>query len=296
MKKKSLIDMKTRVTKAVIAVAGSGTRFLPATKAQPKEMLPIVDKPIIQYVVEELVASGIQDIILVTKWDKKTLEDHFDRSFELEHSLEATGKMKLLKEVQRISSMANFIYVRQKGPYGNGTPILSVANLIKDEPFVFAWGDDLVLSKKPFTKQLIQNYETHGEPVIGVQKVEKELVHRYGIVKLREGTREMEDVIEKPTIDSAPSQLAQFGRMILTPEIVKILSKTALGKGGELWVTDAISQYIKSGGKFMVEEVADGQWLTTGDPLNYLKAMIEYALVRDDIGDEFRSHLKNLVL
>lgn len=288
--------MKTKVRKAVIAVAGSGTRFLPATKAQPKEMLPIVDKPIVQYVVEELVEAGITDIILVTKWDKKTLEDHFDRSMELEHSLEQSGKLKMLHDIRKISSMANFIYVRQKGPYGNGTPILSAANLLNDEPFVFAWGDDLVLSKESFTKQLIKNYEAHSSPVIGVQKVDREHVNRYGIVKLKEGTREMEHVVEKPSVESAPSQLAQFGRMILTPEIVRILQKTKLGKGGELWVTDAISEYIKRGGKFMVEEVRDGKWLTTGDPLNYLKAMVHYALVREDLGGEFREYLKALHL
>lgn len=288
--------MKTKIKKAIIAVAGSGTRFLPATKAQPKEMLPIVDKPIVQYIVEELVESGIEDIILVTKWDKKTLEDHFDRSFELEHSLEAAGKHKILNDVRKISSMANFIYIRQKGPYGNGTPVLSAANLVQGEPFVFAWGDDLVLSKKPFTKQLIENYEEHRAPVIGVQKVPKDHVSRYGIVKLRKGTREMEHVVEKPTVENAPSQLAQFGRMILTPEIVDILKETKLGKGNELWVTDATSEYVKRGGKFMVQEVEGGQWLTTGDPLNYLKAMLEYALIREDIGEEFRAHLKGLSL
>lgn len=285
-----------KIKKAVIAVAGSGTRFLPATKAQPKEMLPIVDKPIIQYVVEELVASGIEDIILVTKWDKKTLEDHFDRSFELEHSLENAGKKKMLEDIRRISSMANFIYVRQKGPYGNGTPILSAASIIKDEPFVFAWGDDLVLSKTPFTKHLIKNYETNGSPVIGVQKVPKHLVSRYGIVKLKPRTREMEFVIEKPSPDKAPSQLAQFGRMVLTPEIVEILHKTKLGKGNELWVTDAISEYVGQGGRFMVEEVSDGKWLTTGDPLNYLIATVDYALEREDLSEDFRAYLKSLSL
>jgi len=288
--------MRKKIRKGVIAVAGSGTRFLPATKAQPKEMLPIVDKPIIQYVVEEMVDAGIEDIILVTKWDKKTLEDHFDRSFELEHSLEEAGKLKLLAEVQRLSSMANFVYVRQKGPYGNGTPILSASSLLNDEPFVFAWGDDLVHSKISFTKQLINNFNIHHSPVIGVQSVNREHVDRYGIVKLKPGTREMELVIEKPSVASAPSTLAQFGRMILTPEIVTILKSTKLGKGGELWVTDAIREYVDSGGKFMVEEVVDGKWLTTGDPLNYLKAMIHYALERDDIGDEFRAHLKGLKL
>ena len=288
--------MKTKIRKAVIAVAGSGTRFLPATKAQPKEMLPIVDKPIVQYVVEEMVASGITDIILVTKWDKKTIEDHFDRSFELEYSLEQAGKKKLLDEVRRISTMANFIYVRQKGPYGNGTPILSAANLVEGEPFVFAWGDDLVLSKTPFTKKLIANFNENHAPVIGVQSVPKNLVDRYGIVKLRPGTKEMELVVEKPAVDKAPSRLAQFGRMILTPEIVRILKETKLGKGGELWVTDAISEYIRRGGRFMVEEVKDGEWLTTGDPLNYLKAVVSYALLRDDIGSDFRIYLKSLKL
>ena len=288
--------MKTKIKKGVIAVAGSGTRFLPATKSQPKEMLPIVDKPIIQYVVEEMVEAGIEDIILVTKWDKKTLEDHFDRSFELEHSLQEAGKTKLLEEVQRVSQMANFIYVRQKGPYGNGTPILSASALLNDEPFVFAWGDDLVLSKTSFTKQLIDNFAEHNSPVIGVQRVLPEHVNRYGIVKLKSGTQEMEHVVEKPSVGDAPSQLAQFGRMILTPEIVHILKTTKLGKGGELWVTDAISEYVKRGGKFMVEEVTDGKWLTTGDPLNYLKAMVDYALVREDIGEDFRNHLKSLRL
>lgn len=287
---------KTKVRKAIIAVAGSGTRFLPATKAQPKEMLPIVDKPIVQYVVEEMVASGITDIILVTKWDKKTLEDHFDRSIELEHSLEQAGKTKLLKEIQRISEMANFIYVRQKGPYGNGTPILSAASLVEGEPFVFAWGDDLVLSKTPFTRRLMENYEQNNAPVIGVQKVPRNEVNRYGIVKLKSGTHQIEQIVEKPTVEAAPSQLADFGRMVLTPEIVSILRETKLGKGNELWVVDAISEYIRRGGKFMAEEVEDGEWLTTGDPLNYLKAVVSYALLRDDIGSDFRSYLKRLVL
>lgn len=293
----SLIESSgIKIRKAIIAVAGSGTRFLPATKSQPKEMLPIVDKPIVQYVVEELVEAGITDIILVTRWDKKSLEDHFDRSFELEHSLEQSGKEHLLNEIRRVSAMANFVYVRQKGPYGNGTPILSAANLVAGEPFVFAWGDDLVLSKTSFTKRLIENFARHGAPVIGVQKVPREHVNRYGIVKLRKGTKEMEDVVEKPPVERAPSQLAQFGRMILTPEIVDILRNTKLGRGNELWVTDAISEYVRRGGRFMVEEVKDGQWLTTGDPLNYLKATIEYALARPDIGKEFRDHLKTLAL
>ncbi len=284
-----------KIRKAVIAVAGSGTRFLPATKAQPKEMLPIVDKPIVQYVVEEMIEAGIEDIILVTKWDKKTLEDHFDRSFELEHSLEASRKYEMLSEVRRISHMANFIYIRQKGPYGNGTPVPSASSLSNDEPFVFAWGDDLVLSKTSFTKSLVETYEREGVPVIGVQQVEKDKVDRYGIVKLRPGTNEIEDVIEKPAIDEAPSNLAQFGRMVLTPAIVDVLKHTALGKGNELWITDAIRSYISDGNRFLAQETIDSKWLTTGDPLNYLEATVEYALARADLGADFRRYLEQIL-
>ncbi len=279
------------ITKAVIAVAGSGTRLLPATKSQPKEMLPLVDKPIIQYLVEELVEAGIKDIIMVTRWDKKPLEDHFDRSFELEHSLEKTGKLERLAEVQRISNMANFIYVRQKGPYGNGTPILSAASLVKGEPFVYAFGDDLVKSKVSFTKQLVDLYKKEGAPVIGVQKVSKKEVEKYGIVKYRKGTQELEDIVEKPPRDKAPSLHADFGRMILTQDIVDILKRTERGLGDELWIIDAIRNYIHEGGRFMAKEVEDGQWITTGDPLSYLKATIEYALDRKDLNKELRKYL-----
>jgi len=288
--------MKTKIRKAVIAVAGSGTRFLPVTKAQPKEMLPIVDKPIVQYVVEEMVASGITDIILVTKWDKKSLEDHFDRSLELENSLISSGKEHVARMIRDISEMANFIYVRQKGPYGNGTPVLSAASVIGDEPFVFAWGDDLVLSKTPFTKKLIDEYDTTHSPVIGVQEVPLEEVHRYGIVKLKPGTHDMIDVVEKPKKEDAPSRLAQFGRMVLTPEIIQELRDTPLGKGGELWITDAIKRYLAKGGRFRVSPVTDGVWLTTGDPLNYLKAVISYAVEREDIGPQLKSYLRTLSL
>jgi UTP--glucose-1-phosphate uridylyltransferase len=288
--------MRQKIKKAVIAVAGSGTRFLPATKAQPKEMLPIVDKPIIQYVVEEMVQSGITDIILVTKWDKKALEDHFDRSLELEESLMKSGKSHVAASIRELSMMANFIYVRQKGPYGNGTPVLSAASITGDEPFVFAWGDDLVLTKEPFTKRLIDDYEENGAPVIGVQEVPLDQVEKYGIVKLIDGTQDMLDVIEKPKRDEAPSRLAQFGRMILTPEIVRELKETPLGKGSELWITDAIKRYIGKGNQFRVVPVTDGEWLTTGDPLNYLKAVISYALLREDINPAFKEYLRTLSL
>ena len=271
------------VTKAVIAVAGSGTRLLPATKAQPKEMLPIIDKPIVQYLVEELVEAGIKDIIMVTRWDKKPLEDHFDRSFELERSLEEAGKKDKLEAIQHISSMANFIYVRQKGPYGNGTPLLSVANMIGDEPFVYAFGDDLVKSKVSFTKQLIDLYQQEQAPMIGVQEVAEDEVEKYGIVKYRDNTIELEDIIEKPSKAEAPSRHADFGRMILNRQVLDVLLRTEQGKGNELWIIDAIKNYIHEGGRFLAKEVEGGKWITTGDPENYLRATLEYAVDRPEL-------------
>jgi UTP--glucose-1-phosphate uridylyltransferase len=283
------------IKKAIVAVAGAGTRFLPATKTMPKEMLPIVDKPIIQLVVEELVEAGIQDIILVTKWDKKPLEDHFDHNWALANELREGGKLKQLEEVTRISEMANFVYVRQKGPYGNGTPVLSAASLVYNEPFIYVWGDDLVRSRVSFTKQMIEDYQGHGHLMIGVQKVEREMVNRYGIVKLRPHSSEIENIIEKPSIDEAPSQLADFGRMILNQDIVDILRELPLGKDNELWIVDAIRQYVERGGIFLAKEVDNGEWLTTGDPLNYLKAVIKYALAREDIGSDLGEFLKTSV-
>jgi UTP--glucose-1-phosphate uridylyltransferase len=282
-----------KIKKAIIAVAGSGTRLLPATKSMPKEMLPIVDKPIIQIVVEELVEAGIEDIIFVTRWDKKPLEDHFDRSLALENELEKGGKKDKLDEIIKISEAANFIYVRQKGPYGNGTPVLAAASLVDDEPFVFVWGDDIVKSKVSFTKQMVDDYEKNGQLMIGVQEVHESVVNRYGIVKLREGTNEIEDIIEKPQIAEAPSRLADFGRMILDQKIIDVLKKTALGKSNELWIVDAIRTYVKNGGIFMAKEIEDGEWFTTGDPLNYLKATLAYATEREDLA-ELKDYINNL--
>lgn len=283
-----------KIKKAIIAVAGSGTRLLPSTKAMPKEMLPIVDKPIIQLVVEELVEAGIEDIIFVTRWDKKPLEDHFDHSTALEADLIKNGKNELAEKIGKIAEMANFIYVRQKGPYGNGTPVLSAASLVDDEPFVFVWGDDLVKSKVSFTKQMVEDYAKNGKLMIGVQEVPREVVNRYGIVKLKEGTNEIEDIIEKPSIEDAPTNLADFGRMILDQNFINILRETSLGKGNELWITDAIKKYVKSGGVFLAKELKDGQWLTTGDPLNYLKATLAYAFDREDIKDDLKEFMKTL--
>jgi UTP--glucose-1-phosphate uridylyltransferase len=254
----------------------------------PKEMLPIVDRPIIQLVVEELVEAGITDIILVTKWDKKPLEDYFDRSLGLEYDLEKAKKFEILAKVKKVSEMANFIYIRQKGPYGNGTPVLSAASLVKDEPFVFVWGDDLVRSKISFTKQMIKDYTKTKHLMIGVQLVPREDVSRYGIVKLKRGSMQIEDIVEKPSAKEAPSRYADFGRMILNQDIVDVLKKTPLGKGNELWIVDAIRHYIKTGGKFYAKKIEDGKWLTTGDPLNYLQAYLAYAMDYP----ELRSYLK----
>ncbi|MFH0852592.1 MAG: UTP--glucose-1-phosphate uridylyltransferase [bacterium] len=280
-----------KIKKAVVAVAGSGTRFLPVTKAMPKEMLPIVDKPIIQLIVEELVDGGIEDIILVTKWDKKPLEDHFDHNWALADELKKAGKIELWEKIKKISESANFVYIRQKGPYGNGTPVLSAASLVDDEPFVFCFGDDLVKSKVSFTKQMVDDYEKHGQMIMGVQEIALEDVVRYGIVKLKEGTMEIEDIVEKPKVEETPSRFAAFGRMILNPEIVEVLRETALGKGNELWLTDAIRSYIKTGGKFLAKKVEGGEWLTTGDPLNYLKATLKYALDREDLKDDLKAFI-----
>ena len=286
----------SKIKKAIIAVAGSGTRLLPATKSMPKEMLPIVDKPIIQLIVEELVEAGIEDIIFVTRWDKKPLEDHFDHTWALENDLEKNGKTELAQEIKKIAEMANFIYVRQKGPYGNGTPVLSAASLVDDEPFVFVWGDDLVKSKVSFTKQMVDDYNQNGNLMIGVQEVPRETVNRYGIVKLKEGTMEIEDIIEKPTIEEAPSNLADFGRMILDQNIITVLKDTALGKGNELWIVDAIRTYVKNGGKFMAKKVEGGEWMTTGDPLNNMKAILAYAYEREDLKNDLGEYIKTLKL
>jgi UTP--glucose-1-phosphate uridylyltransferase len=282
-----------KIKKAVVAVAGSGTRFLPATKAMPKEMLPIIDKPIIQLVVEELVEAGIEDIILVTKYDKKPLEDHFDHSYALERELEDSGKTKRLQEVRRIAEMANFIYVRQKGPYGNGTPLLSAATLLKDEDFVMCFGDDLVKAKTSFTKQMIDEYEKHGAPVIGVQEVPRDQVDRYGIVELVSDSMRIKSIIEKPSLADAPSNYASFGRMILNSRIIDILKETELGIGNELWLVDAIKKYIADDNEFYARKVEDGEWLTTGDPLNHIKAILKYAIDRDDIKDELKNFLSS---
>jgi UTP--glucose-1-phosphate uridylyltransferase len=278
-----------KITKAVIAVAGSGTRFLPVTKTIPKEMLPIVDKPIIHLVVEELVEAGIEDIIMVTRWDKKPLEDYFDDHPALSYNVGGEAARKRLGNLPDLASKANFIYLRQKGPYGNGTPVLTAASLVGAQAFMYVWADDLVKSKISFAKQMVDDYEEHGRMAIGVQQVPPDAVDRYGIVKLRQGSMQIEDIIEKPSVAEAPSQLADFGRMILNQEIIDILRKVPLGKGNELWIVDAIRHYVRNGGVYFAKEVTDGEWITTGDPVNYLNAVLKYALDREDIRGDVKA-------
>ncbi len=288
-----------KIKKAIIAAAGYGTRFLPATKVQPKEMLPIIDKPIIQYLVEEAVASGITQIIIVTRAGFHAVEDHFDSTFEIEHQLMANNKRKLLKTVKKIPRMAKFVYLRQTKdlPYGNGSPLLVAADLVgKKESFVYMFGDDLVKSKVPATKQLISVWRKNpGAVVVATQGVPRDEVDRYGIIKFKKNSSlRIDDIVEKPNPAKAPSNLAQFGRFILNRGIIDILAEKKLGKGNELWLADAVARYAKK--KKAVVAKIKGQWFTTGDPLRYMKAMVEFALDRPDIGKEFKKYLQSLSL
>ena len=288
-----------KVKKAIIAAAGYGTRFLPATKNQPKEMLPIIDKPIIHYLVEECVDSGITDIIIVTRAGQGIMEDYFDNHIELEHMLDIQGKEELLKKVREIPQLANFVYVRQKKnlPYGNGTPLLCASPLIDDdEAFAYLFGDDMVISKTPCLKQLIDVYEKGScDGVIAVQEVPKSEVSRYGIVKFKPGTKEFESLVEKPNPKDAPTQLADFGRFVLNHKTVREIIKKKVGMKNELWLIDAISAAAKHGAKFLTHEI-EGKWLTTGDPLRYMQTQVLFALERSDIGIDFVKFLKNLHL
>jgi UTP--glucose-1-phosphate uridylyltransferase len=287
----------SKIRKAVIPAAGFGTRFLPQTKAMPKEMLPIVDKPVIQYVVEEIVASGITDIVMITGWHKRSIEDHFDYPFELEKRLEEAGKEKELAEVRRIADMANFIYVRQKGPYGNATPVLCAKNVIGNEPFAVLWGDEFIYAKPPRLRQMIDVYERYGQPVIsGVRIKEKSDLSRYGIGKikhLRDNVYEVLDIVEKPDHNRAPSNLAVHGAYILPPEIFPIIENLKPGKGGELWLPEAIDQLLKIE-KVLVCEIKNATYYDTGNKFEYLKTVIELALQHPDLNGDLRKYLKSL--
>lgn len=285
-----------KITKVVIPAAGFGTRFLPVTKAQPKEMLPIVDKPVIQYVVEEAVASGVKDIIIVTSWQKRSLEDHFDYSPELEKQLEEGGKLEKLKEIRHIAEMANFIYVRQKGAYGNATPIIAAQRILGNDPFAVLWGDEFIYSDPPRLKQLLDAYEEHGHSVISAVKVPKKDVSRYGIADvkpIRGNVHQIKSIIEKPQPAHAPSDLATHGGYVLTPDILPILNKLKPGKDGELWLVDAIMQLIKKEPVYACE-IQNSTYYDTGNKLEYLKANIDFALKRDDLREPLIEHMKRM--
>jgi len=289
--------MITPITKAVFPVAGLGTRFLPATKASPKEMLPLVDKPLIQYVVEEAIASGIEEIIIITGRGKRAIEDHFDISFELEDILRQKGKRKLLAEVQKISNMLDICYVRQKEPSGLGHALLCAKNLVKGEPFAVLLGDDVIDAKVPVLRQMLEVYNTYNAPVIAIQEVDRSQVSNYGIIKahlIEEGIYRVTDMVEKPPVDEAPSNLAIIGRYILTPDIIELLKKTRPGSGKEIQLTDALRDLAKTRPVYAYK--FRGKRYDAGDKLGFLKATVEFALKNEEFGEDFRSYLKTLKL
>lgn len=283
-----------KVKKAIIPAAGLGTRFLPATKAQPKEMLPVVDKPKIQYIVEEAIASGIEEILIITGRNKKSIEDHFDKSVELELELEKSGKSELLELVRDISDMVDIHYIRQKEPRGLGHAIHCAKTFVGNEPFAVLLGDDIVDSEKPCLKQLIDCYSEYKTTILGVQTVAKENVSKYGIVDgihVEDRVYKVKDLVEKPNTEEAPSNVAILGRYIITPEIFNILENTKPGKGGEIQLTDALKTLI--GTEAMYAYNFEGKRYDVGDKLGFLQATIEFALKKDELRDEFIDYLSS---
>jgi UTP--glucose-1-phosphate uridylyltransferase len=282
----------------VFPAAGWGTRFLPATKAQPKEMLPLVDKPTIQYVVEEAVASGLSEIIIVTGRNKRAIEDHFDAAFELEYYLNDRGKVEELAQIKTISELASVCYVRQKEPLGLGHAILVSRGLVGDEPFGVFLGDDIIGGTPvPCMRQLLDVYEKYGGPVIAVERVPRERIHQYGVIAGRNvdgNVWEISDLVEKPRAEDAPSDLAIIGRYVLTPDLFEILAATKADRRGEIQLTDGLRTLRQRRPMYAVE--FDGKRYDTGDKLGFLKATVEFALARPDLGDQFREYLRTLKL
>ena len=286
------------VRKGVFPAAGLGTRFLPATKAQPKEMLPIVDKPTIQYVVEEAVASGLAEIIIVTGRNKRAIEDHFDAAFELEYYLNDRGKVEELAQIKTISELASVSYVRQKEPLGLGHAILCARPLVAGEPFAVFLGDDIIGGAPvPCMRQLLDVFERYDGPVIAVERVARDRLHQYGVIAARPvggNVYEITDLVEKPRAQDAPSDLAIIGRYVLTPDIFEILAETAADGRGEIQLTDALRTLRRRRPMYAV--AFEGKRYDTGDKLGFLKATVEFALARPDLADEFRAYLKSLNL
>lgn len=288
-----------RIKKAVFPVAGLGTRFLPATKASPKEMLPLVDKPLIQYVVEEAMAAGMNEIVMITGRNKNAIEDHFDRSVELEYLLEQKGNKELLDMVKGISTMCDFIYTRQKEPKGLGHAILRVKDVIDDEPFGVLLGDDIIhTSGAPVIKQLVDVFhKTGGSPVVAVERVPMESISSYGVIDpepVEDGLYLVRSMVEKPAMGKAPSNMAIIGRYVLTPDIFRHLANTPFDAKGELQLTTAINSLLKERKVYALE--FEGERYDAGDKLGFLKATVEFALRRADLGEKFRLYLRSLKL
>ena len=288
--------MEKRIRKAIIPAAGLGTRFLPATKAQPKEMLPIVDKPTLQYIIEECVASGIEEILIITGRNKKSIEDHFDRSVELEMELEKAGKQEMLEMVREISDMVNIHFIRQKEPKGLGHAISCAKTFVGDEPFAVLLGDDIVYNEgRPCLKQLIDCYNEYKTSILGVQTVNPQDVNKYGIVDglhIEDRVYKVKGLVEKPSIEEAPTNVAILGRYIITPQIFKILEETKPGKGGEIQLTDALLKLMEEEAMYAYD--FEGTRYDVGDKLGFLKATVEYALRREELRDGFIEYLNSL--
>lgn len=281
-----------KVHKAIIPAAGLGTRFLPATKAQPKEMLPIVDKPTLQYIIEEAVESGIEEILIITGRNKKSIEDHFDKSVELELELEKKGKTDLLEEVRKISDMVNIHYIRQKEPKGLGHAIHCAKSFIGNEPFAVLLGDDIVYADKPCLKQMLEVYDEYKTTILGVQEVPREDVNKYGIVNgkyIEDRVYKVKGLVEKPSVEEAPSNIAILGRYIINPAIFDILEHTKPGKCGEIQLTDALKELAQR--EAMYAYNFEGRRYDVGDKQGFLEATIEYALRREDLREEFLNYL-----
>ncbi len=291
------------VRKAVIAAAGFGTRFLPQTKAMPKEMLPLVDKPIIQYIVEELVASGIEDIVIVTGYHKRSIEDHFDHiSADLRENLKSAGKTELLEATKKISGLANFAYIRQKGAYGSATPVMNAAHLIGDEPFIYTFADDFIVAKPLRFQQMINLYNERGSSVLPCIKIEKdEDYNRYGVVageQIDDGLIKMSTIIEKPGRANAPSDMASVSGYLLTPDIFEYIEKSLplLEPGKELLIQTAMQMMIDDGKELLAYQVQNGTFYDTGNKLEYLKTVVDFALMHEDVKDEFAEFLRNKII
>ncbi len=287
------------IKKVVIPAAGFGTRFLPQTKAMPKEMLPVIDKPVIQYVVEEAVNSGIEDVIIITNWQKRAIEDHFDRSLELEKYLAEKGKTKELNEIKRIAEVANFIYIRQKGDlYGNAMPVLTAQPAVGNEPFAVMWGDEFIWAEPLRLAQMIEVYEKYKGAVISGVKVETDdQLSRYGIgdlEKVEDNIFKIKKIVEKPKPQDAPSHLAVHGAYILPPEIFGIIKNLKPGRDNEIWLIDAINELIKQDFPVYACEVKNAKYYDTGNKIEYLKTIVEFALRHPEFKEEFKKYLKDL--